>query len=281
MFDLESQIRAWRADLAAAMGNVPEPLVDELESHLRDDIDRRIQLGADAQSAFEAARAQLGEAGRLAQEFAKTSDRRWIPGWIAIGTVAAAVLLAAIREAAGASSGKVQPLLAWHVIAVVGGYVAMLAVGMLAAWSVFSSTILRRSAARTRALQPVALKLSIAATIMTTIGVVLGAFWAREHLGRYWAFDLKETGGVAVIVWSILLVAMAVHAARRPSRMTGLLLASLAGNIVVSLSWFGPGLTSGGSTFAPIRGPLLATFVLLQLVLMAWQAMRGRAAIKG
>jgi hypothetical protein len=276
MFDLESQIRAWRADLAAAMGNAPEPL-DELESHLRDDIDRRIRLGADAQSAFEAARAQLGEAGRLAQEFAKTGDRRWIPGWIAIGTVAAAVLLAAIWEAARASSGKVQPLMAWHVITVVGGYVAMLAVGMLAAWSVFSSTILRRSAARTRALQPVALKLSIAATIMTTIGVVLGAFWAREHLGRYWGFDLKEIGGAAVIVWSVVLVAMAVQAARRSSRMTGLLLASLAGNIVVSLSWFGPGLTSGGSTFALVSGPLLATFVLLQLVLMAWQAMRGRA----
>src|SRR5438552_4153669 len=167
MFDLESQIRRWRSDLAAAMGNLPEPL-DELESHLRDDIDRRIQLGADAQSAFEAARAQLGEAARLAREFARTSDIRWIPGWIAIGTVAAAVLLSAIWEAAGASSGKVQSLMAWHVITVVGGYVAMLAVGMLAAWSVLSSTILRRSAARTRALQRVALKLSIAATIMTS-----------------------------------------------------------------------------------------------------------------
>src|SRR5258706_7003946 len=279
MFDLESQIRGWRSELAAAMGNVPEPL-DELESHLRDDIDRRIQLGADAQSAFEAARAQLGQAKRVAQEFARTRYRRWIPGWIAIGTVGAAVLLAAIWATARASSGKVGPLLAWHVITVTGGYVAVLAVGMLAAWSIFSSTILRRSAARTRALQPVALKLSIAATIMTTIGVVLGAFWAREHLGRYWGFDLKEIGGAAVIVWSVLLVAMAVHAARRSSRMTGLLLASLAGNIVVSLSWFGPGLTSGGPTFAPMSGPLLATFVLLQLVLMAWQAMRGCAAHK-
>src|SRR2546423_11962337 len=95
MFALKSQTRAWRADLAAAMGNVPEPL-DELESHLRDDIDRRMRLGADAQSAFEAARAQLGQAQRLAEEFAKTGDRRWIPGWIAIGTVAAVVLLTAI-----------------------------------------------------------------------------------------------------------------------------------------------------------------------------------------
>jgi hypothetical protein len=278
MFDLESQIRAWRSDLAAAMGNVPDAL-DELESHLRDDIDRRIQRGAGAQSAFEAARAQLGEPARLAQEFARTRERRWIPGWIAIGTVAAAVLVAAIREAARASSGKVQPLMAGHVIAVVGGYVAMLAVGMLAAWSVLSATILRRSPARNRrALQPVALKLSIVATIMTTIAVVTGAFWAREHLGRYWGFDLKETGGAAVILWSLLLVAMAIHAARHPSRMTALLLASLAGNIVVTLSWFGPALISGGSTFARLSGPLLATFILLQLVLMAWQAMRGGRA---
>src|SRR3954471_17987552 len=128
MFDLESQIRGWRAELAAAMGDVAESL-DELESHLRDDIDRRIRLGADAPSAFEAARAQLGEAGRLAREFAKAGDRRWVPGWIAIGTVAAAVLLAATWEAAGASGGEVQPLMAWHVIAIVGGYVAVLAVG--------------------------------------------------------------------------------------------------------------------------------------------------------
>src|SRR5436190_6973974 len=131
MFDLESQIRGWRSEVAAAMGNVPEPL-DELESHLRDDIDRRIQLGADARSAFEAARAQLGDPGRLAQEFARAGDRRWIPGWIATGTVAAAVLVTTIWQAARASSGKVQPLMAWHVIAIVGGYVAMLAVGMLA-----------------------------------------------------------------------------------------------------------------------------------------------------
>src|SRR3954462_13017803 len=117
MFDLESQIRGWRSDLAAAMGNVPEAL-DELESHLRDDIDRRIRLGADAQSAFEAARAQLGEAGRLAPEFAKT-NRQWIPGWVGIGTVAAVVLLTAIWATAGPSSGK-GPLLAWHVVTVTG-----------------------------------------------------------------------------------------------------------------------------------------------------------------
>src|SRR5215218_1099611 len=121
MSELESQIRGWRSDLAAAMGNVPEPL-DELESHLRDDVDRRIRLGADAQSAFEAARARFGEAGRLAREFAKAGDRRWIPGRIAIGTVAAVVLLTAIWATTGARSGK-GPLLAWHVITITGGYV--------------------------------------------------------------------------------------------------------------------------------------------------------------
>ena len=63
--------------------------------------------------------------------------------------------------------------------------------------------------------------------------------------------------------------------------MTGLLLASLAGNIVVSLSWFGPGLTSGGPTYAPTSGPLLAAGVRVQLVLRAWEAMRVRVAIRG
>ena len=54
----------------------PVPL-DELESHLRDDVERRMRVGATAEQAFEAAVQQIGQAGALNHEFTKAGGLRW------------------------------------------------------------------------------------------------------------------------------------------------------------------------------------------------------------
>lgn len=54
-------------------------LLDELENHLRDDVERRARSGANAQQAFEAAAQQIGEARALQAEFSKTAD--WKKTW--------------------------------------------------------------------------------------------------------------------------------------------------------------------------------------------------------
>src|SRR5690348_10268637 len=70
MFNLEKAIQKWRDRMVAAGINAREVL-DELESHLRDDIEQRARQGQTVQAAFDAAAQALGQTGVLRQEFAK------------------------------------------------------------------------------------------------------------------------------------------------------------------------------------------------------------------
>jgi hypothetical protein len=74
MFELEQSISAWRRKMLAAGIKTPVPL-DELESHLREEIERQMQLGENAQQAFEVAVARIGRAEVLKAEFAKAKGR--------------------------------------------------------------------------------------------------------------------------------------------------------------------------------------------------------------
>ena len=71
MFDLEASIVQWRRQMLAAGINSPVPL-EELESHLRDDVDRQVRSGQDAQEAFATAVARIGHATAIRDEFNKT-----------------------------------------------------------------------------------------------------------------------------------------------------------------------------------------------------------------
>jgi hypothetical protein len=75
MFDLESAIVDWRQQMLAA-GIAPAPL-DELESHLREVIEQRLQAGFAGQFAFDSAVQQVGRAAPLKTEFAKTGETLW------------------------------------------------------------------------------------------------------------------------------------------------------------------------------------------------------------
>src|SRR5262245_39587046 len=70
MFNLEQAIAEWRKRMVAAGITTPESL-DELESHLREEIAQQMELGLDADQAFEAAVEKLGQPGALKGEFAK------------------------------------------------------------------------------------------------------------------------------------------------------------------------------------------------------------------
>src|SRR5436305_2074287 len=70
MPDLESQIASWRRAMRASGIKPPETL-DELKDHLRDDIERRMRLGAQVQRAFEMAAESIGQPRTLRSEFQK------------------------------------------------------------------------------------------------------------------------------------------------------------------------------------------------------------------
>jgi len=92
MFDLNQAITEWRAQMAAAGILNPETL-NELESHLREDFERRRQSGEAAPEAFAAAARQLGQARVLQAEFAKESRSQATPLRKHLKVLAAACVL--------------------------------------------------------------------------------------------------------------------------------------------------------------------------------------------
>ena len=72
MFDLNRSITDWRRHMADGGIKSPEVL-DELESHLREGVERRMQSGATPERAFQEAAQQIGAAQDLKLEFGKIS----------------------------------------------------------------------------------------------------------------------------------------------------------------------------------------------------------------
>ena len=70
MFDLEQSIADWRQQMLAAGIQTPVPL-EELELHLREEIERLKKSGMDERTAFEKAVHQTGQPLSLKKEFNK------------------------------------------------------------------------------------------------------------------------------------------------------------------------------------------------------------------
>ena len=71
MFDLEQVHRGHGGEQMLAAGiKTPVPL-EELESHLREEIERQMKSGLNAQQAFEIAVQKIGQADVLKNEFKK------------------------------------------------------------------------------------------------------------------------------------------------------------------------------------------------------------------
>jgi hypothetical protein len=73
MFNLDDSIKAWRQQLDAKGLHNPD-ILEELESHLRDDIKDRLQAGANPEQAFALAVQRLGQPELLEREFEKTTQ---------------------------------------------------------------------------------------------------------------------------------------------------------------------------------------------------------------
>ena len=75
MFDLEEAISEWHRQMQSAGIRSPEPL-EELEIHLREDVERGKRAGLTAQAAFEMAAQRMGQVDGLKAEFEKAGRFR-------------------------------------------------------------------------------------------------------------------------------------------------------------------------------------------------------------
>jgi flagellar basal body-associated protein FliL len=75
MFNLEHSVVEWRKQMLAAGIETPVPL-EELEIHLREEIERQMKSGLDEQNTFEISIQQIGQPKALKTEFSKNERKQ-------------------------------------------------------------------------------------------------------------------------------------------------------------------------------------------------------------
>jgi len=242
MHNLEQLIAEWRKTMMTAH-NIGRETLDELENHLREDVDQLVQSGMAEPEAFQRAVTQLGGARTIASEFQKLDQPTWLPVKVITGIGIMAALGWALLLIARFDNGRLSFLLASHVFMVTLGYTTTFLVGALGICFVGQRCFSDFSPLRMRSLTRVTFVLGSVAAGLTAGGVILGMVWAKTEWGRYWAWDTKEIGAFAVIAWQLCFL-FAHRFACRTAR--GVLVMSVLGNIVVGLGWFGANLLSDG-----------------------------------
>jgi hypothetical protein len=94
MFDLEKAIADWRQQLLTAGIQTPAPL-EELEAHLREEIEQQMESGLSEQDAFTSAVQKLGPADTVQNEFMKVDTIHSALKWkrMEIGLTLATILV--------------------------------------------------------------------------------------------------------------------------------------------------------------------------------------------
>jgi hypothetical protein len=279
MFDLEAQIKQWRRAQGEALGGRAE-VVDELESHLREGVQRLMQSGEAPESAWQLALGRLGSPRELAAEFDRVGSglTSWRPGKVVLVAQGCLAVWLTWLLVSGVVGGRMSLLLAAHVFAITLGYATTFAVGALAAWAVFRRATGHWDARQTAGLRSAARWLATSGLALTAAGVALGAWWAGDNLGRMWAWDLKESGAAAVLLWGGLLLCCLWR--RRSSGVPEMLLGVL-GNAGMSLVWFGPLLLAGQHPYgmSVSSGVLWLVVFLVAQVLLVGMALLPAASL--
>ena len=132
MFSVEQAIADWRKQMLAAGLQTPVPL-EELEIHLREEIERQMKLGLDEQKAFEVSAQQIGQPKILQNEFKKSErhsmKRIFIIGagiiGVLVGTAFVMPAVAQSRHEGAMTLNEICLLLLGFGLALGGGSVAV------------------------------------------------------------------------------------------------------------------------------------------------------------
>lgn len=237
MPDLEAGIREWKCSLAVAFGG-PGEIIEELESHLRDEIDRLTRAGQAPEAALAAARAKLGRPVDLAAEYARAVPAaRWLPIPLGLGLLAVLIGYFAWAFVVPGLLPGGDLLLRLHVGAVVAGYAAGFYAGLLGICYVVCWLVSPIGLGQRRSLGRTLLIANAVAALLLLVGIVLGGVWAHARWGHAWNNDPREIGTSIALLW---FAALAVVLWAAPQRQHLWALFSVLAIGVGVWGWFGP-----------------------------------------
>ncbi len=186
MPEVKTRIREWKRSLAIAFGGSGE-VIEELESHLREEIDRLTLAGHAPDAALAAAQAKLGLPVDLAAEYARAvPPARWLP--IPVG-LALLVLLFGYFSWVFVVPGFLQggnALLGLHVATIVAGYLVGFYAGLLGICYVVCWLSRPIGLGQRRSLGQTLLLANAGAALLLLVGMVLGALFMLNLLLATW-----------------------------------------------------------------------------------------------
>jgi hypothetical protein len=231
MFYLEKSIVEWRNQMRAA-GIAPAPM-EELETHLREDINHLVAAGKSGEEAFCTAAARVGKPRSVVAEFDKTKTV-W-PRPMMIGSLVWTLLTVAFLAflVTRYVNGRLSLLLVAHIFTVTAGYCTAFLAGAVGIYHVLGQRF--QTAETTSVARAISLSTQLAA-VLVVVGLVTSMIWSNQNLGHLWTKDPREIGGLSVAAWLA-----ALSLIQSPGRLNLLLAArlSIIGNMLVALAWFG------------------------------------------
>jgi len=234
MPDLEEKIAEWRKRMAAG-GLKSAAVLDELESHLRDEFQERLAAGRSETEAVEIAIARIGSPGSLRTEFNKISGATCLP--VVIGAclwtmLAVIIVVLMLRRV---FIGEMGALMFSHIIILTTGYLAAFLAGgfgiIYVCWQWFG----RLSPAREQSLSKAAFWFTYISGGLVLGGFLLGTLWSKQHLGTYWQDCPRWWGCFCACMWTVALC-LIQRFASISDRVRMLL--SIVGNVIIGLGWF-------------------------------------------
>jgi ABC-type transport system involved in cytochrome c biogenesis permease subunit len=106
--------------------------------------------------------------------------------------------------------------------------------------------------------------LLIAVAVGCAVGTILGGFWAEREWGRFWSWDPKETGALAVAICALVLFLLVTRL--NPTNVH-LGQASLIMSLVTFVAWCGPAVYL--KDVGPVALALLAVALFVQLSILS------------
>ena len=175
-----------------------------------------------------------------------------------IGSLAGAVLhFIALKHKGAESLSLLVPVLnsnfwlATHVTCISIGYAGAIFFSLIGHVYIFYEGFKKWSGFRKKEIRdPLRIKLQsqmrgaiFFALFFCLSGTILGGIWADQSWGRFWGWDPKENGALAIVIWLLVLIHGQLAGILKNK---GLAIGAILTNVIVALSWFGVNLLSLG-----------------------------------